>query len=79
MKPLERDELLGRLSERTENIWRSVDKIEKHLYKLNDSVANNTKGVAVHQSSIKRLWWIVGGIGITLLGLLGTGIISIIR
>ena len=37
MKPTERDELLielkesfGRVDERTRNIWRSVEKIEKH-------------------------------------------------
>ena len=38
MKPAERDELLGRLDERTRNTWSSVEKIEKHVEKQNGRI-----------------------------------------
>ncbi len=42
MKPTQRDELLGRLDERSLNTWQTVEKIEKHVDRLNGAVAKNT-------------------------------------
>ncbi len=42
MKPQERDLLFGRLDERSRNTWAVIEKMERHLDKLNDSVAKNT-------------------------------------
>ena len=39
MKPSERDELLGRLDERTRNTWSVVEKIEKHVTKQNGRIS----------------------------------------
>ncbi len=35
MKPGERDDLLIRLDERTQNTWRVTEKMEKHLAQIN--------------------------------------------
>ena len=45
MKPGERDELLGRLDERSANTYSLVEKQEKHLAKLNDKVGKNTLNI----------------------------------
>lgn len=45
MKPLQRDELLGRLDERTNNIYKLVEKQERHLAKLNENVGKNTLNI----------------------------------
>ena len=71
MKPSERDELLGRLDERSRNTWQSVKKIEEHLERLNDTVAENSTGIAVNRSGVKRIYWIIGGIILLLIALGG--------
>ncbi len=42
MKPSERDELLGRLDERTRNTYNLMEKQEQHLGKLNNTVAKHS-------------------------------------
>ena len=43
MKPNERDELLGRLDERTSNTWRLVEKIDKRTLETDKrSIRNST-------------------------------------
>ena len=46
MKPSERDELLGRLDERTRNTYRLVEKQEKHLERINNKVEEHTIAIA---------------------------------
>ncbi len=41
MKPSERDELLGRLDERTDNTLKLVERQEKHMSQINDKVSKN--------------------------------------
>ena len=43
MDDSERDELLGRLDERTENIQKDTGKMEKHLDKLNNRTSDLEK------------------------------------
>ncbi len=47
MKPSERDELLGRLDERSHNTWRIVEEIKKGQDTQNDAIAQNTQNIAV--------------------------------
>ena len=56
MKLKERDELLGRLDERTANIWRATEQQEKHLSKINDSLMKHAVQISSNRTSIK---WIV--------------------
>ena len=49
-----RDTLLIRLDERSSNTWRAIEKIEKHLEKLNNNVESHTIRIAVN-----RRWLIV--------------------
>ena len=53
MKPKERDELLVRLDERTNNIWRLTEKQEDHLSKLNDQTSKNTTDIAIVKEKTK--------------------------
>lgn len=68
------NEKLGRIDERTNNIYRLTEKQESHLEKLNASVAENSKGVAVNKTRIKMILWILGASG-----LLGGGTAGIIK
>ncbi|KKL09318.1 hypothetical protein LCGC14_2567080, partial [marine sediment metagenome] len=43
----ERDELLGRLDERSQNTWRTVEKIEKHVESQNGKITKNRIAIAV--------------------------------
>ena len=45
MEPQERDELLIRLDERSQNTWRSVEKIEEHLGIQNGRVRSNSRSI----------------------------------
>ena len=47
----------------------SLDKIELHLAKLNDNVSKNTGRINVNQSSINRVWWFLGIILVTIVGI----------
>jgi len=55
LKPQERDELLIRLDERTDNIYKLTEKQEKHLSELNDKVSKNTINVDRNDKRIVRL------------------------
>lgn len=59
MKPSERDELLGRLDERSLNTYKLVEKQEKHLSSLDIRVTRNT-------NDIKWIKRIGGGAGTVL-------------
>lgn len=75
MNAAERDALLARLDERSTNTWNSVEKIEKHLGRLNETVAENSTGVAVNKSGLKRVYWLMGGSGLIIVG----GIVELVR
>lgn len=64
MKQADRDELLGRLDERTSNTWTLVEKMEKHLGKLNDSVLENTISCAKNKTGVRNLWAVIGFVAI---------------
>ncbi len=71
MKASERDDLLIRLDERSRNIYTLVEKQERHLEELNSTTRENTTGVAVNRSGIKRIYWIMGGIVLLVIGFAG--------
>ena len=52
MNKTQQDELLIRLDERTANIYTLTEKQERHLAKLNDSVAKNVKDMAENSTRI---------------------------
>ena len=56
MKQEDRDILQGKMAEGIHNIWRSVDKIEKHLDKLNGAVAKNTVFCGENKTGNRNLW-----------------------
>ena len=60
VKKQELDELFGRLDERTSNTWTLVEKIEKHLEKLNDSVLENTVSCGKSKTNYRNLWTVIG-------------------
>ena len=64
VKQQDRDELLGRLDERTSNTWTLVEKMEKHLGKLNDSVLENTISCAKSRTGVRNLWAVIGFVAI---------------
>jgi len=68
MKPSERDNLLIRLDERSQNIWKITEKMEAHLVRLNLSVANNKLGWKINR---RWLGVITTGLTIATLKLLG--------
>ena len=55
MKPGERDELLGRLDERTRNTFRLVEEQERHLKGLNDSVSKNMLNIDRNHNRLAEL------------------------
>ncbi len=79
MKPKDRDDLLIRIDERTNNIWRVTEAQEKHLEKLNGHLDNHSKRLTVVETKVdertiaklgrKTIWGISGG-GILLLATL---------
>lgn len=76
MKPKERDELLGRLDERTANIWRATEQQERHLSKINDSLLKHAVQISSNKTSIKWIIRVLVAAGI--LGGGATGIIKLI-
>ena len=72
MKPTERDDLLIRLDERTNNIWKLTEKQEEHLAKINDVNSKQGEQIASNKTSIK--WIIRILIGAGLVGGAGAGI-----
>ena len=53
MKASERDDLLVRLDERTNNIWRTVEKMEDHVEKQNGFILTCLTRSAVNSRVIK--------------------------
>ena len=47
MNVKERDELLIRLDERSNNTWRTVEEIKKHVEKQNGKITKNRIAIAV--------------------------------
>ncbi len=76
MNPKDRDELLGRLDERTQNIWRVTEQQEKHLAKQNGHIEGLMERVTTVETKVderttaklgrKTVWGISGG-GVLLL------------
>ena len=62
MNASERDELLGRLDERTRNTWTAIDKVEKHLNTQNGILLNHTKQIAHNTQGRRNIKWTIGGI-----------------
>lgn len=54
MKPKERDDLLIRLDERTNNIWTLTEKQEEHLAKINDHLDDHSKRLVIAETQIKE-------------------------
>ena len=64
MKPAERDELFGRIDERTRNIWMLTEKQEKHLTELNGHILTLNKQVSSNKTSIKWIVRVISAAGI---------------
>ncbi|KKL27236.1 hypothetical protein LCGC14_2387200 [marine sediment metagenome] len=69
MKTPERDNLLIRLDERSRNTWAMIERIESHLDKLNNSVAENT-----HFRKLVKPWFVATIIGVTAIVLRSVGV-----
>ena len=74
MKPKERDELLGRLDERSRNTYHLVEKLEKHNAEQNGYILDLIKQVSSNKTSIKWMVRILYAVGI--LGAGTTGLIN---
>jgi len=84
MRPQERDDLLIRIDERTNNIWNVTEKQEKHLKNLNGKVAEaiikaaeNTKDIEGNRRSINLVWKVLIATGV--ISGLGGGTAGVIR
>jgi len=71
MKASERDDVLARLDERTNNIWRSVEKLEAHAAETNGSIRDCIKNVTATKELAKLNRTIIIGIISTAGGCLG--------
>ena len=60
-------EILGKLDERSRNIYHLLEKQERHLSRLNESVSGNTTGIAVNRVRFKYTWWVVGSVVVVLI------------
>jgi len=59
MEPVERDELLVRIDERTSNIWRAVEKLEKHNAEQNGFILQ-----CLNKTNSNKVWIrVISGIG----------------
>ena len=54
MKPTERDDLLIRIDERTNNIWRVTEVQEKHLAKINSHLEDHSKRITIVETLQKE-------------------------
>jgi len=52
--------LMTRIDERTQNIWRSVEKLEKHQAEQNGFILQNMKSIAKNTTWVYVLKWILG-------------------
>ncbi|KKM71736.1 hypothetical protein LCGC14_1427630 [marine sediment metagenome] len=62
MKTSERDELLGRLDERSQNTWNTIDRVEKHLDTQNGILLDHTEQIAYNTQGRRNIKWIIGGV-----------------
>ena len=62
MKAAERDALLARLDERSQNTWQTTEKIEKHLKTQNGIIADHTEAIAFNTQGRRSMKWVIGGI-----------------
>ncbi len=62
MKASERDELLGRLDERTKNTWTATERIEKHLDTQNGIILDHTEQIAHNTQGRRNIKWLIGGV-----------------
>ncbi len=76
MKPKERDELLGRLDERSRNTYHLVEKLEKHNAEQNGYILDLVKQASSNKTSIKWIIRVLVAAGI--LGGGATGIVNLI-
>ena len=74
MKAQERDELFGRLDERSLNAWRIMEEIKDHLIRLNGSIEEQGKQVSSNKTSIR---WIIRIMVAAVI--LGSGAIGIVN
>ena len=74
-------ELITRIDERTLNIWRTVEVMEKHLIKLNDRTRQNETDIAINTTNVSSNRGMIYKIGIpvclAIIGLAGTLILKI--
>jgi len=61
MKDAERDVLLGRIDERTRNIYILTEAQEAHLSKLNATLLHHAEQIATNKNSIKLQWKFISG------------------
>ena len=69
VKQAERDDLLIRLDEKMNNIWRVVEQVENHQTEQNgliresfDQIASNSRQTSRNSTWIIAIRWIIGGI-----------------
>jgi len=76
MNPKERDELFGRLDERSCNTYQLVEKLEKHNAEQNGYILDLIKQTASNKTSIRWIIRVLVAAGI--LGGGATGIINLV-
>ena len=62
MKPGERDLLLERLDERTSNIWRTIEKNEKHQETQNGILLTTYTLAETNKTKIRNIKWVGSGV-----------------
>lgn len=73
MKQTERDELLTRLDEKTNNIWRVLEELNRQQIKQNGFIQDNNNRSLKNTTWLIAFRWIIGGVG-TALAIIGTHI-----
>ena len=66
----DRDELLGRLDERTRNIYTLTEKQEKHLEKINGAITEQRVKIEKNTVRIGLMWKLGGGLFVIISGIL---------
>lgn len=66
MKVIERDDLLGRLDERTLNIWKTLEELKEQQIKQNGFIRENNDRSIKNAAWVIAFRWIIGGIGAAL-------------
>jgi len=73
MKQPERDDLLSRLDEKTNNIWRTLEELKDQQIKQNGFIQENNNRSLKNTTWLIAFRWIMGGIG-TALAIIATHI-----